>query len=255
MTMMDERVAERRRGVSEDRARQRLKWILVAIVVVALAVAGVWLVRSPLLSVSEIEISGAEQSNPIDAVRALDTDVGTAMIDVRTGAITTEIEADPWVAQAQVSLSWPQTLVIEIVEHVPTVLVSSGTGFVWTTEDGWIVTEAERTEGHPIVAIDAGDTSIGEVTEDPFLLGGLVFVTALPPDLASDAVVSAEDGGLVAVVAGHRVRLGRPVDLAVKAVVLEELLATGLEEGAVIDLIAPMRPAVANPQPQVEAEE
>ena len=36
---------------------------------------------------------------------------------------------------------------------------------------------------------------------------------------------------------------------------IEELIDRGMESGAAIDLIAPMRPAVRNPQSQVEAEE
>jgi len=64
-----------------------------------------------------------------------------------------------------------------------------------------------------------------------------------------------EGGGLYATVQGHTVRLGRPVDLDTKATVLAAMIDEGIEEGATIDLIAPLRPAVMNPQPQVEDEE
>jgi hypothetical protein len=47
------------------------------------------------------------------------------------------------------------------------------------------------------------------------------------------------------------VRLGRPIDLEDKALVLASLFDTELEEGAEINLIAPTRPAVLNPQPEV----
>ena len=40
MTTMEPRLAERRRGVSEDRARGRLKWILVTILLLAGIVGG-----------------------------------------------------------------------------------------------------------------------------------------------------------------------------------------------------------------------
>jgi hypothetical protein len=43
--------------------------------------------------------------------------------------------------------------------------------------------------------------------------------------------------------------------MAQKASVLDALLDSGVEAGASIDLIAPLRPAVTNPQPQVETEE
>ena len=60
-----------------------------------------------------------------------------------------------------------------------------------------------------------------------------------------------DDGGLVATVGGHVVRLGRPIDLENKALVLASLLDTELEDGAEINLIAPTRPAVRKPQPEV----
>ena len=87
------------------------------------------------------------------------------------------------------------------------------------------------------------------------IVGALRFIGALDPALGAGAVVFVDDGGLHVTVTEHRVRLGRPVDMAQKATVLEALLASGLEAGVAIDLIAPLRPAVANPQPEVEGEE
>jgi hypothetical protein len=40
--------------------------------------------------------------------------------------------------------------------------------------------------------------------------------------------------------------------MAEKAVTLAVLLKEGLEDGAAINLVSPLRPAVANPQPLVE---
>ena len=72
MTTMEPRVAERRRGVSEDKARRRLRWILGIIGLIAAVGFGFWIVRSPVLSISSITVSGAELSNPqtvIDEMR------------------------------------------------------------------------------------------------------------------------------------------------------------------------------------------
>jgi hypothetical protein len=40
-----------------------------------------------------------------------------------------------------------------------------------------------------------------------------------------------------------------------KAIVLASLIDSGLEVGAEVNVIAPLRPAVTNPQLQLEAEE
>ena len=86
MTMMDERVAARRRGVSEDRARRRLRIVLVVLGVILIAVVAAWLVRSPLLSISTVEVSGASQSSPQAVVDALGYGIGTPTMDVEVCA-------------------------------------------------------------------------------------------------------------------------------------------------------------------------
>jgi hypothetical protein len=84
-------------------------------------------------------------------------------------------------------------------------------------------------------------------------LGALRFVDGLPPELATVAEVSTDGEGLFAIVDGHRVLLGRPSDMTEKAIVLASLIDSGIEPGAEVNVIAHLRPAVTNPQPQQEA--
>lgn len=256
MTAMDTRLAERRKGVSEDKARKRLKWVLLLLLVVLLGVGIYWLVHSPLLSISEVEVTGALESDPAAYVDALAMGIGTPTMDVDSGAIGARVLADPWIADARVSVLWPGTIVIDVIEHQP--IVSAPKGDLWyrIALGGWVVAERGAPgPSEPVIAIDLGSTMIGEASEDPLIAGAIEFIETLAPDLREGAVVTAEDGGLFADVAGHVLRLGRPVEMATKAIVFEGLYAMGLAPGARVDLIAPTRPAVANPQPQVEAEE
>jgi hypothetical protein len=59
-------------------------------------------------------------------------------------------------------------------------------------------------------------------------------------------VVSTPDG-LIAVVAGYTVRLGRPVDMEEKARALGPVVDEGPPEGSEITLVAPARPSVLAP--------
>lgn len=256
MTKMEPRVAERRRGVSEERARHRLRWILSAIAVVGLVTVGFWLIRSPLLSVSTITIEGADKSDPARAISDLGVSVGMPTIDVNGGAVRLAVESEPWVDTADVSVRWPGSVVVTVSEHVPLAPATSG--------NEWMILSADAAVLEPIKApaddvfvvdIDVSGTPIGGSVDDPVVQGALVFGSALRPDLAIDAVMFAESGGLAATVSGHIVRLGRPIELADKALVLAALIDSGLPEGAEINLIAPTRPAVTNPQPVVESEQ
>jgi hypothetical protein len=82
------------------------------------------------------------------------------------------------------------------------------------------------------------------------MLSVVEFVAALPAGVAATTTITATDGELIAEVGDHRVRLGDPSNMAAKAVALGALLADGrLAPDAVIDLIAPTRPAVSSPLP------
>jgi cell division protein FtsQ len=256
MTVMEPRVAERRKTVSEDRARKRLKWILVVIAVVAVVLGSLWLVRSPILSIRQVDVTGAENSDPRAAIQALGMDVGTPTIDIDGDAITLLILEDPWVESVTVEIVWPGSIVIDVTERTPVAPVLAGDQWVLVASDGGVI-KAVPAPGTEImfVAIDQGSLDPGDVISDPRTLGALVFVRYLADRYRSGARIQMDGEGLQAEVAGHPVRLGRPVDMAEKATVLEALLDTGIEPGASIDLIAPLRPAVTNPQPVIEVEE
>jgi cell division protein FtsQ len=256
MTVMDPRVAERRKSVSEDRARKRLRWILIVIAVISLVLGTLWLVRSPILSIRQVDVVGAEASDPRGAVRALGMDVGTPTIDVSGAAITSAILEDPWVESATVRVEWPGSVTIEVTERTPVAPVLAGEQWVLVSRDGGVImTVGNPSRDDALVAIDQGPIAPGALIADPMVLGALEFIDYLPIELRSGVRVRTEGEGLVAEVQGHGIRLGRPVDMARKATVLGALLDSELPEGVAIDLIAPLRPGVANPQPEVEPEE
>jgi cell division protein FtsQ len=256
MTVMDPRVAERRKSVSEDRARKRLRWILIVIAVISLAIGTLWLVRSPILSIRQVDVVGAEVSDPRGAMSGLGMDVGTPTIDVSGAAITSAILKDPWVESATVRVKWPGSVTIEVTERIPVAPVLAGEQWVLVSRDGGVIMAVGNPSGDDaLVAIDQGSIAPGSLITDAMVLGALEFIEYLPIEHRSGVRVRTEGEGLVADVQGHRIRLGRPVDMAQKAAVLAALLDSELPEEATIDLIAPLRPGVANPRPQVEPEE
>ncbi len=255
MTAIEPKLAERRKGVQEDRARGRLKGVLITIGIVLVVVGAVWLVRSPLLSIKSVDVQGAQQSDPLAAVASLGMGVGTPTMDVARDAIEAAILEDPWVASVEVRRSWPGGLAIDVTEHVPMASVRSGDGWVQVALDGSVVPGDGPVVDAARIMIDTGPVRPGYEIVNPLILGAIEFADALRDDLEAGVSIAEEDGGLVATVDGYRVILGRPTELEDKAVVVATLLDTGLTPGAVINVVAPLRPAVSNPQPEVEAEE
>lgn len=254
MTVMNPKLAERRKGVSEDRARGRLKWVLLFLLLVGAVVAGIWLIRSPVLSIRDVSVTGAERSDPGAAIAEIGMGNGTPTIDVDQAAILQAVRSDPWIASATVEISFPGSISVAVVEHVPFATVLAADGVVTVSADGAVV-PADAPIGAPKVSIDTGPVTSGYDIANPLILGALRFVAALPPELAATAEVISDGEGLVAMVAGHRVLLGRPADMNEKAIVLASLIESGIDSGAEVNVIAPLRPAVTNPQLQLETEE
>lgn len=255
MTVMDPKLAERRKGVSEDRARSHLKRILIVIVVLILGVGAIWLIRSPVLSIRSVEVSGAEFSNPQRAIADLAMGQGTPTIDVDAGAIEAAIAVDPWVKDVNVVVNWPGSIAVSVVEYTPYASVMAADRWIVVADDGAVLSVGDLLTASPRIEIDAGPVSAGYDITNPLIVGAIRFSTALSPELASQVVVSADGEGLVATLLGHTIVLGRPVDMEEKAIVFMSLVDSGIEAGSQVNLIAPLRPAVTNPQPLLETEE
>lgn len=256
MTTMEPRLAERRKGVSEDHARGRLKWVLLALVLLLGIIGGVWLMTSPLLSLRAVTVTGAERSNPMAAVVALEMGQGTPTIDVDAAALHDSIIDDPWVKAVSIDIGWPGSLAISVVEYQPFATVRASDGWIIVSPEGAVLSSSGPPADDAFtIAVDAGPVSAGYDITNPLIVGALAFIGSLDPDIAAGVVVASDGEGLTAVVEGHEVRLGRPTGMRDKARVLSSLIASGLEPGSSIDVIAPLRPAVTNPQPEVEPEE
>jgi cell division protein FtsQ len=255
MNTMDHRIAERRQQVTEDRARGRLKWLIWGVLLVVAAGATVWLVNSPLLSIRSVTVTGAERTDPAAIANSLEAGLRTPTMSVNAGAVEAALLENPWIAQADVTVSWPGTLEIHVVERVPVVAIAIDGDTFQAAVDGVLVEHLTSGAIPPLISTDSSTPAhVGDRISDASTLGAIEFVEALPPALRRSTEVSVIGGAVGAEVDGVIVLLGRPTDMAAKAAAVEALIATGIERGSRIDVTAPLRPAVASPQSQLEGE-
>lgn len=256
MNTMDRKIAARRHGVSEQRATARLKLVVGFVVLAVLAAAAFWLVRSPLLDVDRVTITGAEHSNPDAALDQLGVVQGAPTISVDAGALEAALVTDPWIADAGVVVTWPGTVDIEVIEHIPVAVVETLDGLASVTLEGDVVQLVGEAAGYStIVVADAGPARPGSTMRATAVLGSLEFVAGLPTDLHAATVITIDGNGQIsAVVRDYPVRLGRAIDMASKAASLVALIEYGVEPGSSIDVTAARRPAVTNPRGEVEGE-
>ncbi|MFO7298943.1 MAG: FtsQ-type POTRA domain-containing protein [Actinomycetes bacterium] len=244
---MDPRLAERRKQVAEEKAKQTVRRLLRFLMALAFLGLVVWFVLSPYMSAGEVELTGVEHSDSAGILARSEVVPGRPLILIRTGEVEAALEEDPWVKDAEVELSWPDRVAVRVTERVPRAWVETAEG--WSLRDD---------EGVALPPGDGPDDSLGRIhlasmSEQnpdlvPTMVGAIEFLASLPEEMARDASVRLQEGELWATVAGWEVRLGRAAEMREKALALVMLLEEEqLEEGSVIVLLAPTRPSVLPP--------
>lgn len=234
-------------GPGPARPRWHWGWTL-GLTGLLLAGAAAVALHSPWFKLQHIEILGAERADVAGLVADAGIGPGAFMIWLDPGEIEAAVAADPWVREVRVERVLPNRLVVEVLEHVPAAWVGGGSSWMLLSRAGVVVAVAEAPgEGLlrarvPYAAVEAGERPYGQEWAE--LLG---LSLALSPPLAAEARVTSEGGELWIEAQGRRARLGPAVDLADKGRAFEALLTLDLPAGAVIDLVAPTRPAVSVP--------
>lgn len=238
--MTDDRFAERRRTVAEDRARNALRRTTYVLALAA-AVAGlIYLFHSPLLSVRTLAITGTAKLQIEPVLERYGISAGEPLIRVDLAGAELELAADPWIDSVAIVREWPTTIRVSIGEREPVATVAD----VVVAGDGVILPGAESTD-LPVLAL-AGDPVDGRYPQTE-ITGALRFVAELTGDVRTGTTIASSPDGLIAIVAGYTVRLGRPVDMEEKARALLALLGEMPEPGSEITLVAPARPSILPP--------
>lgn len=237
-------------GAPAGRPRARLHWgWTLSLTGLLLAGAAAVVLHSPWLKLREIEVVGAREADVEGRLARAGIGPGAFMIWLQPGEIEAAVGADPWVQDVRVERIFPDRMVVEVLEHTPAAWVGGDGAWMLISRDAVVVAVAdEPAEGLlrarvPYAAQEPGRRPSGPEWQELADLG-----LALSPALAAESWVSSEVGELWIEARGHRARLGPAVDLADKGRAFEGLLDSGLPPGAVIDLIAPTRPAVSLPE-------
>lgn len=111
--------------------RRRRRQLLFIIVIVLVAVAGVWVVWfSSLLAVNEVRVVGlsdeATGAGRLQVEAAAAITPGTPVVTVDTALSRARVAELPWVESVEVYRSWPNAIVVNVVERTPVAVVEAG---------------------------------------------------------------------------------------------------------------------------------
>ena len=124
----DQRIRARRISVRRAEGRRRLRWVVIGLLVIALPVATLAVLASPLFDVSNVAVQGATYTDPTLLATIIDDITGDPVLLVDTQEIEKRLESDPWVERVKVETDFPHTVRIDIRERTPVASFQGGDG-------------------------------------------------------------------------------------------------------------------------------
>ncbi|WP_240424057.1 FtsQ-type POTRA domain-containing protein [Microbacterium halotolerans] len=220
--------AEARRFTARTR-RRRWYWISSLGAVALLIVGTLAAAHSPLFAVRDITVIGADAVDADAIVSALDDQIGTPMPLVDHSAIRAAMLEFPLIETYQVESHPPHELVVRLVERTPVGAIATDAGYTVVDAAGVALTTREgKPEGQPL--IDVGDGTSSEA----FAAVGQV-LRSLPASLRKQVTEvtasSSQDVTLTLGASNASVVWGNASDSALKAIVLEEVMADRPADG------------------------
>ncbi len=129
------RDARRRPGSRSPQApaKKPRRWpFVVAVLLVVLVAAGALAYavasRSSALSVEEIKVTGVEHLTASEMSALINIPEGTTLLQADVAAIERRLTADAWIQSAHVSVEFPNTLVVDVVERQISAVVEVPSG-------------------------------------------------------------------------------------------------------------------------------
>ncbi|NQX06659.1 FtsQ-type POTRA domain-containing protein [Rathayibacter sp. VKM Ac-2856] len=206
------------------RARRRRTIALVtagSLVLLALVVAVA--AYSPLMAVKTIEITGTQRVSAEAIQESLADQVGVPLTLVDRAAVGRVLGSYPLVRSYSVQTRPPSTLIVSVIERTPVGVIADGAEFDLVDPAGVVIETAPAAqEGYPVLTTPTGSASGAAFRAMARVL--LTLPDSLEGQVASAAATTGDDVSLT-LADGAVVLWGGSDDSALKAVVLEKLMA------------------------------
>jgi cell division protein FtsQ len=244
----DPRFSERRQAIVKKRRRR----ILATLGLFAFLGGLTWLALfSSLLNVRHVKVLGAKHTTALQVARVAGLDEDDNLLLLSTDDVARATKQLPWVKSAIVTRSLPGTVRVKIVERVPAMVVSLGSGR-WTVDArGRILVKGAARKRLPIIGgVDVDKPRPGNLVGSDEVLAALKAYRSLPKGLrgrirgvfaptVERLSFSLEGGTLIRYGAAERLKPKNQVLLAL----MQRLRAQG-RSVAYIDVRVPTNPAV-----------
>jgi len=246
---LDPRFRRRRIEVRRREGRRRLMVIGGILAVAGSAGVGWGALRSPLLDVDRVRVTGAVRTPVAEVLAASGVRPGMALVDVDAETAATTAARLPWVLRVRVIRDWPASVSVQVTEREPVAVARVGDRS-WALIDGdgrVLDSVAEPPPGLPTVSAGSPVGPSG-TRLDPAWAPVLSVATSAPSQLRGrlSAVVEAEGGGVELRLAPDGVvRFGPPEQVGEKFTAVATVLAqVDTDDLAVLDVRIPRSPVL-----------
>lgn len=196
------------------------------------------IVLSPLMTLTEVTVTGRVNVDEKVVVGAIKDQLGTPLALINYDAISAKLGTVVQIQSYTTELRPPHTLVVRIVERTPVGAISSDKGWDIVDAAGVVMQSTKKAPSSvPQLVVDGVDS--------PGFIAAVKALMALPPELRADvAAISAQTRDTVQFVlrgVSHEIRWGSDEQSALKAAVLSRALDIAAKKGGryVIDVSAP----------------
>jgi hypothetical protein len=141
-TTIDPRIRARRIEVQRTVGRRRLQRVVDLGLVAAVALGFAGALRSPLLDVDDVRVSGTQRTSAEDALERSGLQVGDQLMDVDLRAAGTAVAGLPWVHDVQLHRGLDGVVDIVITERVAVAVVGEGDAGLLVDGEGIVLAPA-----------------------------------------------------------------------------------------------------------------
>jgi cell division protein FtsQ len=253
---IDPRMHQRLVAVHRQRGRRRMRLAFAATVLTAALGGALVVLHSSLLSARHLSVRGATHTPVSEVLEVSGLANHPPLVDVDPGRISARLEQLPWVAEARVQRSWPDSVTIVVKERTPAATLAADGAFVVVDATGRVLAYERQPPAHTVaLSLQASvvprpgppGTSLGAAAQP-----ALEVARELPPSLVGQvAVVDLGGSGALSLQLrdGTVALLGSTGELGEKFSALASVLAAvPLAAGDQIDLTVPGEPTVS-PRP------
>jgi cell division protein FtsQ len=130
---------ERHRGIARRKSKAPRRTLLIVIILLVLGSAAFILYQSPLFTVREVRVEGAQRLTDERLTELAAIPEGSTLLRLDVKEMQERLTADPWVESVEVKRSFPSALVLTVTERAPTVVVEMPASANSASTQNWLV--------------------------------------------------------------------------------------------------------------------